>query len=137
MEGIPIDQETLNRFEAQSHEDHSTDPGEDTATEQLNEVAKWLLKTADTALASYTEGIGGTPQEVEKIKWDEESRERLSELSVIVAKRNFSDAILRNSPEMFLGTLLTGKIVEVGIVISQINRRQSQQSEPQNEGEDG
>jgi len=134
MEGIPISDEMLNKFRTQQNFTDGSPDYED-ATEQLNEVANFLLKTADSALGSFAENAGGTEEEIQKVQWSETTRQRVSELSVLVAKRNISEDILRNSPEFFLGSIVVGKLVEVGIVMSKIKKRNDKQSSSKSESE--
>jgi len=132
MEGIPLDQDTLNQFQnefnngspAGSPEDAAPGGGDPVA--QLNEAVGWLLKTADSALRKKDERLGTDP----------ESIKRISELSVLVARRNISDDILRNSPELFLGTILTGLAIEKGIVLKQIQEENAAQNNHAQESAD-
>lgn len=122
---IPISEETLNSFHQDYETDHSEVGGESPdATKQLNEAVNWLLKTADSALRKKDERLGT----------DGESLARISELSVLVAKRNLSEDVLKNSPELFLGTILTGLAIEKSIVLKQIQSEQNEgKSQPQTE----
>ena len=66
MAGIPIDQETIERFQNESfatENGHAPEaPTDEQATQQLNEAMGWLLKTADSALKNVDERLA-TEQE--------------------------------------------------------------------------
>jgi len=124
---IPISDETIEQFKTGSFGSDPGVPGSESSDpmEQLNEAVGWLLKTADSALRKKDERLGT----------DSETIGRVSELSVIVAKRNISDDILRNSPELFLGTILAGLAIEKGIVLKTIQEEQAEKTETQQESE--
>lgn len=130
MAAIPINEETIKRFEHESfspNPESSPEPGptNEEATQQLNEAVGWLLKTADSALANVDE----------RLATDQNTIDRVSELSVLVAKRNISEDILRNSPELFLGTIVTGLAIEKWIIFNKIQKEQAK-AEPKQESQD-
>jgi hypothetical protein len=121
MEGIPISAETLNEFQQEYENDHSNGQADksDFASKQLNQAASWILKSVDNALQ----------QTDKRYATDENTLKLYSELSVLVAKRNFSESFMKNSPEFFWLTITAGIAVEKLIVFNQIKKENESRAE--------
>lgn len=117
---VPINKELIDQFRHETISDHPGQQqpvGGENSVQHLNEALGWLLKTADTQLKKIDDRMATDP----------ETLDRISELSVIVAQRNLSDSVLRNSPEIFLGTILTGLAFEKWMLFQQIQKEQAKQ----------
>lgn len=113
---IPINSEILEQFKHDEFAENGGMASEgSSAIEGLNEAASWLLRTVDKLAREKDERLGT----------DEQAIQQFSELSVLVAKRNISEDVLRNSPEIFLGTITAGILIEKMMVLSTIKKEQA------------
>lgn len=121
---IPIDSDIINKLKDDQFQHNGEEAGGDKVSFQaLQKAAGYIVNTADDALGSYIESLGGSEKEVEKVKWVDETRKHVSELGVLIGKRKLSDDFLKNSPELLLGSIIAGKLVIAGMVVASIKKR--------------